>query len=73
MTGTLYQDLTSRMRAAGYDVAFAMPNHQWDDGLWVYERYKGLLGQDRVGLVDEVGRVWHYDERDVQWVAESQR
>lgn len=28
-----------------------------------YERYIGLRGQVRVGLVDRMGRVFHYDRR----------
>lgn len=31
----------------------------------VYERYVGLHGQERVGLVDEVGRVHHFDVADL--------
>jgi hypothetical protein len=40
---------------------------EWDtpDGRLVARRvseYKGLVGQRRVQLVDEVGRVYHYDK-----------
>jgi hypothetical protein len=31
----------------------------------VYEAYIGLRGQQRVGLVDRQGRVWHYDASEL--------
>ena len=34
----------------------------------VYERYLGLHGQQRVGLVDNCGRVYHYDLDQIQEV-----
>ena len=35
-----------------------------------YERYLGLRGQERVGLVDRNGRVHHYDADEVtpMWI-----
>lgn len=32
----------------------------------VYEQYTGLRGQSRIGLVDEQGRVHHFDLGEVQ-------
>lgn len=31
----------------------------------IYERYIGLRGQQRVGLVDKHGRVFHYDLAEI--------
>ena len=31
----------------------------------VYEEYIGLRGQQRIGLVDDCGRVHHFDRRDM--------
>jgi hypothetical protein len=50
------------------------PDHDFDfdAGLRVYERYTGLHDQARVGLVDGVGRVWHYDLDEVTFRVMSQ-
>lgn len=37
----------------------------------VYEEYVGLSGQARVGLVDSMGRVYHYDLSDIEEVVAS--
>lgn len=57
------------LRQYGYVVRFTTPDHRNDDGLRVYERYIGLRGQERVGLVDVQGRVWHYDFAEVSFEA----
>ena len=57
------------LRRSGYVVRFDTPHHRGDAGLRVYERYVGLRGQERVGLVDEQGRVWHYDSAEVSFEA----
>lgn len=50
------------------DVAFPYrtPHHPKGEKLRVKERYPGLQGQMRIALVDKVGRVWHYDEEEVE-------
>lgn len=53
------------LRRAGYTVRWTTPDHDGDPELAVYERYTGLHGQERFGLVDVAGRVWHYDSEDI--------
>jgi len=46
-----------------------MQRYQTPEGIItarIYERYEGLYHQMRVGLVDEQGRVHHYDTTDIQ-------
>jgi len=31
----------------------------------IYEDYIGISGQRRLGLVDRLGRVWHYDASEI--------
>jgi hypothetical protein len=55
-------------QASGSRLIFETPDHGRTDDLRIYERYDGLRGQERLGLVDGAGRVWHYDTAEVSWV-----
>jgi hypothetical protein len=62
--------LAAHHEANGATIFWDTPDHRRDTTLRIYERYTGLLGQERYGLVDLVGRIWHYDSLEVSWIAE---
>lgn len=46
---------------------FMTPHHPKLTPFRVGEVYTGLAGQRRIKLVDDCGRVWHYDKDQVVW------
>lgn len=53
-------------RESSYVMMSDLPFSPWETPAGViearvYEVYTGLRGQQRIGLVDRQGRVWHYD------------
>jgi len=47
---------------------YRTPDHIEPTALRAVEKYVGLSGQRRICLVDDLGRVWHYDSSEVEHV-----
>lgn len=47
---------------------YVTPHHRQAAPFRIAEFYTGLRGQKRIKLVDDVGRVWHYDYDEAIWL-----
>jgi len=63
--------MLAHIQHLGMTIPWMLPDADEPLLCWIKERYVGLRGQERIAIVDQMGRIYHYDCSDIEVIMEG--
>lgn len=63
--------MLAHIQHLGMTIPWDIPHAETQLMCWIKERYVGLRGQERIAIVDPLGRIYHYDCSQIEIIMEG--